>query len=111
MSDAEATKWNGRLLQFAPEVAVSGTDTCKAPVYATAEGNADSLLGVEYRIRATDIGWLGERVRLTRISCRGTAWRALGGTVIWLDDSHGLAPWDGVFFEIRAALPGNQVGE
>lgn len=105
MTDAEADKWNGRVIQLAPEVAISGPDTCASPVFTTTEGDADSLLGVEYRIRATDIGWLGDRVRMTRITCGGSVWAALGGTVIWLDDDRGLAPWDGVFFEIQSAAP------
>lgn len=56
MSDADADKWNGRVIQLAPEVVISGADTCASPMFTTTEGDADSLLGVEYRIRATDIG-------------------------------------------------------
>ncbi len=106
MSEADAATWHGRVVRMAPEMAISGTDTCASPVYATVDANADSLLGLEYRVRAADLGLLTDRVRVTRVTCGGALWSAMGAIIVWRGDDRGLAPWDGVFFELQSASVG-----
>jgi hypothetical protein len=108
MTDAEATLWHGRLLRFEPTVAMSGEIVCNTPSYSHSTVDADSFLA-SYRVRAVDLALAQPTVRVTRVACDGNSWTAMGGVILWSSPETGFVPWDGVFFEIRAVLPGNTV--
>jgi len=105
MSDSEAVKWHGHTIHLAPELAVSGGDTCADPSYVMTDAGADSVLAATYHVSAAELGLDSSSVRIGTVMCDAGAWMTMGGTIIWIADDHGFAPWNGVFFELRPAIP------
>jgi hypothetical protein len=93
----------GHLIRFGEEAAVSGQDVCRRPRYLVHDIVADHYLRGELGLRHHDLGlrrW--QDVRISEVYCEGkTRWRALGGTVLWVDPTLGFAVRDDVLYEIR----------
>ncbi len=103
MSDSEAVKWHGHTIHLAPDIAISGADTCAKPSYVMTDAGADSVLAATFHISAAELGVDSSRVRIGQVMCDAGTWMTMGGTVVWIADDHGFAPWNGVFFELRPA--------
>lgn len=104
MSDSEAVKWHGHTIHLAPDLAISGGDTCNRPSYVMTDAQADSVLSATYHISAAELGVDATNMRIGTVMCDRGAWMTMGGTIVWVADDHGFAPWNGVFFELRPAL-------
>ncbi|MEO8138192.1 MAG: META domain-containing protein [Gemmatimonadota bacterium] len=108
MSTAQAETWTGRTLQYGIAEAIAGADTCMAPSYQHRSVAADSLLSIDFRITPTALGLptSGElRLGLTKVTCEGKPWMALGGLLLQTADDHAFAVQDGVFFELKRTSP------
>ena len=104
MSAAQAEAWTGRTLQYGIAEAIAGTDTCVAPSYQHQSVAADSLLSIDFRITPTVLGLPTSnemRLGLTKVSCDGKPWMALGGLLLQTADDRAFAVQDGVFFELK----------
>ena len=93
----------GHLIRFGEDEAVSGNDTCRAPRYLVNRMVADHYLRWELGLRHHDLGlYRWQDVQISEVYCEGkTKWRALGGTVLWVDPTLGFAVRDDVLYEIR----------
>ncbi len=111
MSDADAKAWHGRAIRFGAAEAISNADTCAQAAYQEVDTPADSFLGIQYHIRAVDLGLepLRERrLRVIVVSCQGKPWSALGGVVLETAPDRRWAMRDGVFFELHPVGPGTR---
>lgn len=108
MPPARADSLNGTLLQYGIAEAIAGVDTCVAPAYEHRTARADSLLSLDYRISAGALGLPSSpdsRIGVTQVSCNGTPWTGMGGTLLQVSDDRAFAVRDGVFFEVERRAP------
>jgi len=102
MTEAQAFNQHGHIVELHADRAISFPDTCARPEYRETHARADSLLALDYRIRATDLGLAPDaQLRVFDVVCDGALWPVMGGRIFWDAPDHGFAVWDGVFFELR----------
>lgn len=106
LSDAEAQRFQGRMLVLTADSAVSADERCDAPTYDANAVTADRALA-DHRTtaQALGVGAGAEAWTSVAVRCRGAAWTTLGGTLLLTDSDRALAPWDGVFFELERVDP------
>lgn len=102
LSDEQAKAHYGESLRLTRQVAASNGQRCETPRYSGGTEPSRELLGSEFRIAPDSLKPIArrEQLRIMRVSCEGSRWNALGGTLIEVDRDRALAPWDGVFFEL-----------
>lgn len=103
LDDATAAQLHGRELDFGTESTRSGEDLCPQPQYAASRGNVLEVLLTGYRTNPVELGLeVGTEatVEQLEVSCTGMPWTTLGATLLAVDGQV-LAPWEGVFFELR----------
>ena len=102
MSNDEAGKWKGKVIELSANTASSGLEACATPAYETVTVPADSVLGLDYRISGTALGLTpGATIDVTRVTCSGTPWSAPGGVLLHTGANKAFTVWDGVFFELE----------
>lgn len=101
--DDEAIARYGETLRLTTSTAISSTQRCREPGYTTSRVAGESWLASEYKLARGSIKPLAGRdqIQLMRVSCGGQPWTAFGGLLLEIDANRALAPWDGVFFELR----------
>jgi heat shock protein HslJ/uncharacterized membrane protein len=113
LSEQQARARLGESLRLTRGVAASDGQRCEAPQYAGRTERAQEFLGSQYRITPDALKPVARRqqLRIMQVSCGGSGWSALGGTLIELDRDRALAPWDGVFFELARDRDFRAVGQ
>jgi heat shock protein HslJ/uncharacterized membrane protein len=113
LSEDQARARHGESLRLTRRIAASNGQRCETPQYAGRTERAQEFLGNEYRIAPDSLKPVArrEQLRVMRVSCGGSAWDALGGTLIELDRDRALAPRDGVFFELARDRDFRAVGQ
>jgi hypothetical protein len=106
MSPVDAAGHVGQTIRYGPDSVSSGRHACAKPVYAVNLVYAERYLWRQYGLHTVDLGlYRHQDVKITEVFCEGRKWPALGGHVVWVDDERGYAIRDGVWFELRRALP------
>lgn len=103
MDDAGASRLHGREVSYGDAHASSGADSCVSPRYAAQERNVVESLLIDYRTSPAELGLdqaTDAQVTVVDIEC-ASPWATLGSRVLVMPDGLVLAPWDGVFFELR----------
>ena len=113
LSEDQAKARHGESLRLTRRMAASAGQRCESPQYAGRTERAQEFLGSAYRIAPDSLKSVAQReqLRIMRVSCGGSAWAALGGTLIELDRDRALAPWDGVFYELARDRDFRAVGQ
>jgi heat shock protein HslJ/uncharacterized membrane protein len=113
LSDEQAKAHYGESLRLTRQVAASNGQRCETPRYSGGTEPSRELLGSEFRIAPDSLKPVArrEQLRIMRVSCEGSRWNALGGTLIEVDRDRALAPWDGVFFELARDRDFRAVGQ
>jgi uncharacterized membrane protein len=113
MSDEKAKARHGESLRLTRSAAVSAGQRCDAPRYAVRTEPTEQFLASEYKLGPGSLKPLARRsqVRVMQVTCGGSAWNALGATLIEVDRDRALAPWDGVFFELARDRDFRAVGQ
>jgi uncharacterized membrane protein len=113
LSEAQARARLGESLRLTRGVAASNDKRCESPRYAGRTERAREFLGSEYRIAPDALKPIARRQQLQvmQVTCDGSGWGALGGTLIELDRDRALAPWDGIFFELARDRDFRAVGQ
>ena len=113
LSEEQARARLGESLRLTRGVAASDGRRCESPRYAGRTERAQEFLGSQYQIAPNSLKPIGARqqLRIMQVSCDGSGWSALGGTLIELDRDRALAPWDGVFFELARDRDFRAVGQ
>lgn len=103
MSSARAASWTGRALEFGPSSARSPNGECLEPSYPERIETSDAVLSGEYGVPVESVPPVGdvENLRVVEVRCAGDGWNAAGAVLLVIDERRALAPWDGVFFELR----------
>lgn len=103
MSEARASSWTGRAIEFDASSARSPNGECLDPTYHDRNETVDALLSGEYGVPASSMPLLAdlERIDVVEVRCGGSGWGAAGEVVLLLDQRRAFTPWDGVFFELR----------
>ena len=113
LTDAEARARYGDTLRLTTSGATSGTERCREPGFASSRVATDSWLASEYKLAHGSLKPIGTRgqIHLMEVSCGGAPWSAFGRRLIELDRDRALAPWDGVFFELKRDRDFRGVGQ
>jgi heat shock protein HslJ/uncharacterized membrane protein len=103
MSDDQAKARYGESIRLTASSATSSGARCGEPRYATRRVEAAPYLASEFKLAPGSLKPLAARdqIHLMEVSCGGTRWTALGARLLEIDADRVLAPWDGVFFELR----------
>ena len=113
LSDDEARSRHGETIRLTTSGATSGSERCRDPDFSSSRVATDAWLASEYKLARASLKPIGSRsqIHVMRITCGGSAWTAFGNVVIELDRDHALAPWDGVFFELKRDRDFRGVGQ
>lgn len=103
MSDSDAGAWHGQTVRLTAAEAISSGIRCSRPTYATRAVARDSFLAEAFHLPPGRLALLASLATLTllEVSCGGAPWTAMGGLLIEIDADRALAPWDGVYFELK----------
>lgn len=102
MSNDEAAKWKGKVIELSANSAATGPEACETPAYETVTVPADSVLGFDYQVSGTALGLTpGATIDVTRVSCSGSPWTAPGGVLLHTGVNKAFTVWDGVFFALE----------
>jgi hypothetical protein len=103
MTEADASRWHGRVFHYEANRVLSGPDSCLLPEYRGTFARTDSLLGAQGReiLRAIGLADTTRSIPVTSVVCDGAEWVAPGGLLIWAEPDRPITPWDGVFFRLR----------
>ena len=102
LDEPGAARLHGREVSFGDAHANSGADSCGAPRYHVDQRNVVETL-LDYRTSPVALGLdqgAAAQVTVIEVEC-APPWSTLGSHVLVLPDGLVLAPWDGVFFELR----------
>jgi len=113
LTDEEARARYGESIRLTANGATSGAERCRNPEFTSSRTAADSWLAKEYRLEKGALKPIGSRsqIHLMRTSCGNASWPALGQMLIELDRDRALAPWNGVFFELKRDRDFRGVGQ
>lgn len=103
LDDTGAARLHGREVSYGDAHANSGADSCGAPRYHVAQRNVVETLLADYRTSPIALGLdqgAGAQVTVIEVECT-PPWVTLGSHLLVMPDGLVLAPWDGVFFELR----------
>jgi hypothetical protein len=107
VTDDEAKAHEGQTLRFGPAEALSNGERCGDPRYPVRSVETEQFLATEFNLPPETLKPLAgkDRVSVVEVSCDGAAWTAFGSLLIAIDADRALAPWDGVFYELKRAPP------
>ena len=113
LSDDEARARHGQTLRLTTGSATAAGERCREPGYSSNRVAADAWLASEYKLARGDLKPIGSRsqIHVMRVTCGGSPWSAFGNQLIELDRDRALAPWDGVFFELKRDRDFRGVGQ
>jgi uncharacterized membrane protein len=98
MSAEDAKKWAGRKARFSRAAARFGDQECSAPAYEGDRLSAEAFAR-EYRVSPGQLG-LQPPIQAIDVRC-AEDWSGPGGRLFVKGPDELLAPWDGVFLELR----------
>lgn len=104
MTEAQAAAQYGRILVIEPGRARLDEAQCDPASYDAHEALAARHLAEAYHLTAASLGLdnpADELLGVVEVNCNGQRWGSLGGHLLWVSADRMLAPWDGVFFELR----------
>ncbi len=113
LTDSEAKARYGETLRLTTSGATSGSERCRDPGFISNRVAAGAWLASEYKLAQGSLKPIGSRsqIHVMEVSCGGAPWSAFGRRLIELDRDHALAPWDGVFFELKRDRDFRGVGQ
>ncbi|MDR5906783.1 hypothetical protein [Franzmannia qiaohouensis] len=102
MSEEQADSWLGARLRISDDWFALGEHYCESLTHI-GEVLPVNQVRDDFRLQAGDLAPFEgrEQVARHRLDCEDGEWPTLGGTLLMLDDTRALAPWDGVFFELE----------
>lgn len=103
LSDDAARARYGETVRLTANTATSPGQRCDKPRYATRRVPIDSYLASEFKLPPGSVKPLvaHEQITVLEVACSGALWTALGARLLEIDSNRTLAPWDGVFYELR----------
>src|SRR5688572_19091696 len=113
MNDGQAKSHYGESLRLTANSAIAPGSRCGDPVYVPNRVVPDNFLAEQYELAPGSLKPLAGRsqMQVLQVQCDGRPWAALGGSVLELDRSRALAPWDGVFFELTRDRDFRAIGQ
>lgn len=113
MTASEAAAWHGRVLRLGAANLVVGDRHCPTPEYHSHRVHTETFLAKAYHLAPGSLEPARghETATVTEAFCGDRAWSGPGAVMIGLDNNHALAPWDGIFFELRRSPPFRAVGQ
>lgn len=103
LGDDAANARHGETVRLTARSATAPGAQCSQPRYAARRVPANQYLADEYKLPPGSLKPLAARaqIQVMEVSCGGAPWTAFGAKLIEIDRDRALAPWDGVFFELR----------
>jgi heat shock protein HslJ/uncharacterized membrane protein len=113
MSDGQAKSHYGESLRLTANSAIAPGSRCSDPGYVPNRVVPDDFLAEQYKLAPGSLKPLAGRsqMQVLQVQCDGRPWTALGGSVLELDRSRALAPWDGVFYELTRDRDFRAIGQ
>ena len=113
LSDDDARQRYGESIRLSANAAAAPGGRCGEPSYASTRVPADGYLVNEYQLPPGSLKPIRARTQLDaiRVSCEGSTWANLGGTLLVFEPDRALAPWDGVFFELARDRDFRAIGQ
>ena len=113
LSDDDARKRYGETIRLSANAATSPGGQCGEPAYTSTRAAADGFLVDEYKLPPGSLRPIRARTQIDvmRVSCGGSPWASLGGTLLVFESDRALAPWDGVFFELARDRDFRAIGQ
>ncbi|MDC8804039.1 hypothetical protein PRZ61_11375 [Halomonas pacifica] len=102
LSEEQAEAWLGARLRINEAWMALGETFCEGMSHEAESRPVDELLA-GYRLGDESLPPLDGREVVVehRLGCDDRPWSTLGGTLLWLDETRLLAPWEGVFFVLE----------
>jgi len=103
LTDNEARARYGETVRLTERSATSPGGRCREPSYAASRVAAEAYFANEFKLSRGSLKPLAAKdlISVMKVSCRGAPWTAFGGLLLAIDGDRALAPWDGVFFELK----------
>ncbi len=103
LTDSEARARHGETLRLTERSAISPGGRCGDPSYAASRVAAEAYLASEFKLPRGSLKPLAAKdlISVMKVLCGGAPWTAFGGLLLQIDGDRALAPWDGVFFELK----------
>jgi heat shock protein HslJ/uncharacterized membrane protein len=109
----EATRRHGESIRLTARSASAPGARCNEPRYAARRVPANQYLAEEFKLAPGALVPLAGRsqIQVMDVSCGGAPWASLGARLIEIDRDRALAPWDGVFYELRRDRDFRAIGQ
>ncbi len=103
LTESEARARHGETMRLTERSATSPGGRCRDPSYAASRVPAEAYLASEFKLPRGSLKPLAakDQISVMKVSCGGARWTAFGGLLLAIDGDRALAPWDGVFFELK----------
>ena len=113
LSDDDARKRYGESIRLSANAATSPGGRCGEPGYSSTRAAADGYLVDEYKLPPGSLRPIRARTQIdvVRVSCDGSAWANMGGTLLVFEPDRALTPWNGVFFELARDRDFRAIGQ
>ena len=113
LGEAGAKARYGESVRLTARSATAPGARCSEPRYAARRVPANQYLADEFKLSPGSLKPLGTRsqIHVMDVSCGGAPWTVLGARLIEIDRDRALAPWDGVFFELRRDRDFRAIGQ
>jgi len=113
LTNDEARARYGETLRLTTSGATSGSERCREPGFSSSRVATHAWLASEYKLAQGSLKPIGSRsqIHVMRVSCGGAPWTAFGAQLLELDRDRALAPWDGVFYELKRDRDFRGVGQ
>lgn len=104
---------HGASIRLTARSATAPGGQCNEPRYTARRVPANQYLAEEFKLEPGSLAPLAGRnqIQVMDVSCGGARWTALGARLIEIDRDRALAPWDGVFYELRRDRDFRAVGQ
>jgi len=109
----EARTHHGESIRLTARSAIARGARCNEPRYAARRVPTNQYLAEEFKLAPGALVPLAGRsqIHVMDVSCGGTPWTTLGARLIEIDRDRALAPWDGVFYELRRDRDFRAIGQ
>ena len=113
MGDGQAKSRYGESLRLTADSAIAPGSRCGDPRYVPNRVVPDDFLAAHFKLAPGSLKPLAGRsqMQVLEVQCDGRPWAALGGSLLELDLTRALAPWDGVFFELTRDRDFRAIGQ